>query len=267
MEYRSLIDEADHARELNGVTISTTLHAAGSALAAHYHEREYFCFVTSGSFVERARGASHACGAETVVFHPPGDVHADRFDATTRCLNVELPSSLGLAEGELREAFARRDQRRSLAIGALGRRIRRELCRGDAASGLAIQGLVLELAAEWARLAAAPRRPPAWLAEATRIIRAEYATHLECRAVAARVGVHPVRLSREFRRAHQMTMIEWIAQLRVAHAAHLLRTTRRPLAAIALEAGFADQSHLAKAFRRHTGTTCARYRAGERDAA
>jgi AraC family transcriptional regulator len=76
--------------------------------------------------------------------------------------------------------------------------------------------------------------------------------------------VHPVRLSREFRRAHHVTMTELITTLRVEQAAHLLRTTERGLAAIALDTGFADQSHLAKVFRRHTGTTCARYRAGER---
>lgn len=259
MHYRSLIEEADHARELNGVTLSTTSHASGSALASHCHEREYFCFVTAGGFVERAGGASHACAADTLVFHPAGDVHADTFDATTQCLNVELPASLGLSHGELRDAFARRDQRRSLAIAALARRLQRELRRTDAASGLALQGLVLELAAEWARLPT-PRRPPAWLAAATRIVQTEYATHLECRDIAARLGVDPVRLSREFRRAHHITMTERIAQLRVEHAAHLLRTTQRPLAAIALDAGFADQSHLAKAFRRHTGTTCKRYR-------
>ena len=263
MLQRSLIDEADHARELGGVTISTTTHASGSALAAHYHEREYFCFVTAGGFVERAGGASHPCAAQTLVFHPPGDIHADQFDATTRCLNVELPASLGLADRDLRDAFARRDQHRSLAASALARRIQRELRRSDAASRLALHGLVLELAAEWARLPAA-RRPPAWLAEATRIIETEYATHIECRDIAARLGVHPVRLSREFRRAHHITMTERIAQLRVEHAAHLLRTTRRGLAAIALDAGFADQSHLAKAFRRRTGRTCGEYRAAPR---
>jgi AraC family transcriptional regulator len=261
MDHRSLIDDAESARELGGLTISTTIHTAGSTLAPHYHEREYFCFVTGGRFQERAGGASHPCTAETLVFHPPGDVHADAFDVATRCLNIELPPELGLSSGELRDAFVHRDQRRSLGLAALGRRIHRELRRTDAASGLALQGLVLELAAEWTRFEAGSARRPAWLAEVVRIVHAEYATGIEFRDIAARVGVHPVRLSREFRLAHQVTMTEFVTGLRVEHAAHLLRTTRRALAAIALDAGFADQSHLAKAFRRHTGTTCARYRA------
>lgn len=263
MEPRSLIDDAQHAREAGGLTLSTTLHAAGSTLAPHYHERAYFCFVEAGQFEERAGGATHRCAAKTIVFHPPGDVHADVFAAPTRCLNIELPLELGLARGALGDAFRRRDQRRALGLAVLGRRMQRELRRADAASGLALQGLVFELAAEWCRLGASARRP-AWLDEAVRIVRAEYTTGIDCRAIAARLGVHPVRLSREFRRAHQMTMTELAIQLRVDHAAHLLRTTTQPLAAIALDAGFADQSHLAKLFRRRTGTTCARYRSGDR---
>ena len=261
MDQRSLIDGAESARELGGLTISTTIHAAGSALGRHYHAREYFCFVTAGRFEERAGGSSHRCGEDMLVFHPPGEVHADVFGATTRCINIELPAELGLARGELRDAFCRRDQRHSLGLAALGRRLERELRRTDPATGLALQGLVLELAAEWSRIDTSARTP-AWLDQVVRILHAEYATGVEFRDIAARVGVHPVRLSREFRRVHNRTMTEFVTGLRVEHAARLLHSTRRSLASIALDAGFADQSHLSKVFRRHTGMTCARYRAG-----
>jgi AraC family transcriptional regulator len=259
MDRRSLIDDAQRVRRLGGLTISQTVHSAGSTLAAHYHERDYFCFVTSGRFEETAGGAGHRCAADTVVFHPRGEVHADAFDAQTRCLNIELPPELGLAGDGLGDAFARRDQRRTGGLTALARRIQRELRAPDAASGLALHGLALELAAEWMR-SHPSGRSPAWLAEVLRIVRAEYAAGIDCRAIAASVGVHPVRLSREFRRAYHVTMTELALRLRVEHAARLLRTTRLPLAAIALDAGFTDQSHLARVFRRHIGTTCAGYR-------
>jgi AraC family transcriptional regulator len=100
-----------------------------------------------------------------------------------------------------------------------------------------------------------------WLAEAIRILRAEFRHGIEFRDIAQRIGVHPVRLSREFRRAQRMTMTEFVLRLRVEYASTLLASTAHPLAAVAVESGFADQSHLAKVFRRYTGTTCARYRA------
>lgn len=262
MDLRSLVDAAEHARELGGLTISTTIHAGGTALPRHYHEREYFCFVDSGRFEERTGGGAHSCGAELVLFHPPGESHANSFEATTRCLNIEVPAALDLGARGLGDAFRRRDQRRSPRLAALARQIQRELRAPDAATELAIRGLVLELAAEWTRAAPSDARRLAWLDEAVRIVRAEFAHDLEFRDVAARVGVHPVQLSREFRRAQRMTMTEFVNRLRVERAQRLLATTARPIAAIALQAGFADQSHLAKVFRRYTGTTCARYRAG-----
>lgn len=258
---RNLADEAVRVRETAGLTISTTVHAAGVELSAHQHRRAYFCFVAAGQFVERVGRRGHLCAAGTLVFHPAGDVHGDRFGAPTRCLNVELPASWELDRGDLAPAFGRRAQRRELGLAGLARRVQRELELGDAASGLALQGLALELAAEWSRAELAPRRNRAWLAEAVRILRAEFRTGIEFREVAGRVGVHPVRLSREFRRAQRMTMTEFVLRLRVEHASRLLTTTAWPLAAIAVEVGFADQSHLAKVFRRYVGTTCSRFRA------
>jgi AraC family transcriptional regulator len=262
---RNLVDHALSVRETGGLTISTTAHAAGVELSPHQHRRAYFCFVSAGRFVERSGARGHDCGAGTLVFHPAGDVHDDRFAAPTRCLNVELPASWELGLGDLAGAFARRGQRRELGLAALARRVQQELRRGDAAAGLAIQGLVLELAAEWSR--AELDRTPArksWLAEAVRILRAEFRSGVEFREIARRVGVHPVQLSREFRRARRMTMTEFVLRLRVEYASRLLTSTERPLAAVAVEAGFADQSHLAKVFRRYTGTTCARFRADGR---
>jgi AraC family transcriptional regulator len=261
MDARALIHDAEHARELGGLTISTTIHTAGSALAQHYHERAYFCFVDSGRFEEQAGGGTHRCGAELVLFHPRGEAHANVFEDTTHCLNVEVPAAFGLGADELGDAFRRRDQRRSGRLVAVARQIQRELRAADAASGLAIRGLVLELAAAWARVPPSGARRLVWLDEAIQILRVEYARGIEFRELAARVGVHPVQLSRAFRRAQGVTMTEFVNRLRTEHAARLLATTMRPIAAIALDVGFADQSHLAKVFRRYTGTTCARYRA------
>lgn len=256
---RSLIHVAEQARQLGGYVVSATRHAERARLAAHYHERAYFCFVARGRFEERAGGSGFVCGEGTLVYHPPGDVHADAFSEATRCVNIELPDELGLTSGKLGARFARREQRSAPSVAALVERIEGELRTADDASGLALQGLVLELAAAWARLEPATRRP-VWLEEAHRIVRAEFASGVECRAIAARLGVHPVQLAREFRRAYRLTMTELMIQLRVEHAAHLLRTTQRSLAAIALDAGFTDQSHLARRFRRQFQTTCGRYR-------
>jgi AraC family transcriptional regulator len=78
--------------------------------------------------------------------------------------------------------------------------------------------------------------------------------------VAAQVGVHPVHLATTFRRKYGVTVGEFVRRLRIEHACAELLKKDLPLTAIALQAGFADQSHFSKVFKSYVGTTPAKYR-------
>jgi AraC family transcriptional regulator len=72
--------------------------------------------------------------------------------------------------------------------------------------------------------------------------------------------VHPVHLARAFRRTERLTPGEYLQRLRVRAACRKLREAEYPLAAIAMECGFADQSHLTRIFRKFTKTTPEQFR-------
>lgn len=76
-------------------------------------------------------------------------------------------------------------------------------------------------------------------------------------AAIAKVGV--VRLVTRFRREVGMPPHRYLCDLRVRAAQDLLRQGVSPAAA-ALEAGFFDQSHLTRHFKRVCGSTPGRYR-------
>ena len=78
--------------------------------------------------------------------------------------------------------------------------------------------------------------------------------------LAALSNVSRFQLLRGFTRAVGVTPHAYLLQQRVRLARRLLAAGRRPADAAA-EAGFADQSHLTRAFRRQLGVTPARYRA------
>jgi AraC-like DNA-binding protein len=63
-----------------------------------------------------------------------------------------------------------------------------------------------------------------------------------------------------FRREYGVTVTEYARSLRLEWARTQIVLDAAPLARIAYEAGFADQSHFTRAFRRHTGVTPGRYR-------
>ena len=71
----------------------------------------------------------------------------------------------------------------------------------------------------------------------------------------------PYHFSRSFKQATGVGLHHYVMQRRLERAKNLMRRTNQPLALIALEAGFSDQSHFATLFRRETGVTPGQFRA------
>jgi AraC family transcriptional regulator len=110
----------------------------------------------------------------------------------------------------------------------------------DASSGLAVEGLILELPAESSRC-----RSEAPLARRSQnTFACEFRQKLHARRTPRVCGVHPVHLSRVFREKVGCRIGEYLRRLRVEEARREISETERPLAEIAYGAGFADQSHL-----------------------
>jgi AraC family transcriptional regulator len=82
--------------------------------------------------------------------------------------------------------------------------------------------------------------------------------------LAREVSVHPAHLARAFRQQFGTSVGGYVRRLRLDWAAAELERSETALAAIALAAGFADQSHFTRSFRRYTGFTPGAYRRGRR---
>ena len=78
------------------------------------------------------------------------------------------------------------------------------------------------------------------------------------------VGLSPSRLARGFKASTGLAPYTWAMQTRMSKAKTLLADLQIPLSAIALELGFADQSHFTKAFRRVSGITPGEWRHNNR---
>jgi AraC-like DNA-binding protein len=93
-------------------------------------------------------------------------------------------------------------------------------------------------------------------------VREHYAEPIPLRKAAALCGVSKAVLGREFKRVSGMTLGRYLNQIRMRHAVELLEETSEPIAAIALQLGFSDQSHFDRRFRRTFGRTPSQHRAG-----
>ncbi len=78
--------------------------------------------------------------------------------------------------------------------------------------------------------------------------------------VAGMAGMSPSHFSRMFTKHVGRSFVDFLNQMRVDRAAEFLVRTDKPLAMIAMDAGFLDQSYFTKVFRKYTDQSPGQYR-------
>jgi AraC family transcriptional regulator len=251
-------------QQFSGLRLVDGIYTANTKVPLHAHEQAVFCIALKGECHESYGGKVRSYEGLTVEFLPANQCHALDFPSTdTRAFSIDIAPywlerareySLSLADS----IYSRNGQLTGLLM-----KIYREFGETDGAAPLAIEGLTLEMLAEVSRRRrpTSDRKPPRWLVQAQDLLRARFSERVTITDVAAAVGIHPVHLAREFRRFHHCTIGEYIRRLRIERACEQLRDSQISLAVIAGEAGFSDQSHFSRTFKRLLGMTPARYRA------
>ncbi len=249
-------------RQVRDLLLTETVYAPGGRLSTHCHERGYFCLIRQGNYVEKYGNKSRSCEPGTLAFHPEGEVHSQHFgDSVVRSFNVELQGDRVVERNRL-PALRQPIHFREGRVPWLARRLHEEFHSDDPFSDLAIEGLTLEMLAEIGR-AAAPRkktRPAPWLQLAREILHSRFTERLPLDDIASMVEVHPVYLATQFRRAYGQSIGNYQRQLRIEFACRELEKTQESMAAIALTAGFSDQAHFSRTFKRLKGVSPREYR-------
>lgn len=246
--------------------LTETIYAPTIKLPVHSHKAAYFCFVLEGDFTEFYGRRSRLCRPSTLVFHPAGEKHSDRFETNARCFNIQM-NALWLERVRQHSRVIESptdfyDER----LSNLALRLYREFREFDDFSSLSVEGLTLELIAEASRRSArkSEPRPPHWLRRTREILDERFDESLTLIALSELVGVHPVHLAREFHRFYRLTVGEYVRKRRIEIACQKISTTDAPLSEIALAVGFFDQSHFARTLKKFTGMTPSEYRAAFR---
>ncbi|HET6997772.1 MAG TPA: AraC family transcriptional regulator [Solirubrobacterales bacterium] len=246
-------------RRLPGFLLTDLLHRTGSRGGRHSHGGAYFSLLVAGSYREMDGGRRCDYQRGTVRFHPPAFQHADEVGAGgARFLCVEVGDEvLSALPGRWRRDPFLAGPHTSLS--RLAGELHRELLLADGAGELVLEGLALQLAGTLARLPVEETVPP-WLLAVAERLRAERHLPLRLADLAHEAGVHPVHVARAFRRHFQRSVGEELRRLRVEAVCDELSRPGASIADAACAAGFADQSHCTRVFRRHLGMSPAQFR-------
>jgi AraC family transcriptional regulator len=229
----------------------------------HGHETAAFCLVLRGRYLQRFRKRDVLYQPSVALFRPAGVEHTDQVSPEgVACLFVE-PDRTWLDDAGLARLNG------ECALDRAGGRARwllehilAEFRSPDPATPLALEGLVLALGAEFARVVEprTERQVPAWLTRTRESLDAAFAVRVTLGELAAEAGVHPVHLAATFRAVFGQSVGDYVRTRRIQEARSALLDRSRSISQIALDLGFSSQSHFTRVFREHAGTTPLEYR-------
>jgi AraC family transcriptional regulator len=227
----------------------------GNILPRHRHGHAWFTFLFAGSYIERLPASERRCSAGMVIWHPAGLVHENNFISNGHNLNLVI-------EPEWLEGLPTDT---SLPYGArlwdgdlpyrIGLELYHSLNRDAQISDESVFNLI-SLCASSKPVHGQTR----WLPLILDWMNDEYSCSLTLSQASKQAGVHPVHVSRSFRRTLGCTFREYLTLIRIRRATDLLKQSSTHITEIAFACGFSDHAHFTRTFKRVTGLTPTAYR-------
>lgn len=247
----------------NGFTVTEAFSRPGP-IPMHAHGQMSITILLDGAYEERYQPIHkpNTCEPGSVLVRPMGELHCNFLGHNGgRTLSIEL-------EPDRVPALSALSYHRQGCFLDLGWAMSRELQNTDEAAPLALEALSLEVLARLmrGRRVNSSTNPPKWLQRARDLIHSGFLNHsLRMATLADEAGIHPVYFARVFRQVYGVTPGDYKRRLRLEWAREQIVSSSSSLAAIAVSAGFADQSHFARLFRRQFGMAPGAYRRIARD--
>lgn len=232
--------------------------------AKHAHETFSIGSILAGHCAYVNGSRSQRIGAGSVVVMNPGDAHAcnpshdERW--SYRMLYIDAAWLAGDREFQPFSAVVTRHPELYAALNRLY-----QLLIDAESEHLEKHGAALEFIA-LVHDALSPADHPTepahpGLLRAVEFIRDNYTRSLKLEEICAAADLSPSYLIRAFKQEYGMTPHAYLINCRIEFSRAQLRRGR-PIADVALAAGFADQAHLQRSFKKIVAATPGQYRAG-----
>ncbi len=234
----------------------------------HCHTYSSLFVILGGCVLENEGRSGVECRAGSIGFIPAGVEHASEFgDQPAHGLTIVLDEAWLAETDEIPLARRELGYAAGARVGAAALRLHAACRANDPAGRLATEELIVGLVGEatggvvGARRDRADARSSRWLETIGAVLRERCVAPPSLAELAAGTGRNASHAARAFRATMGCTMTEYVHLARIARACVMLRSTDREIARVALDAGYFDQPHFARTFKRVMGVSPGRYRA------
>ena len=191
---------------------------AGAIIEPHTHDRPIFAVMLSGGFGSAIAHRRLDCAPMSLWTEPAGEVHANYIGRSGANVVITQPDpSLVDAFAPFARLLEEVHFGRDPVVAADARRIADEVEHPDELTPLAIDALVVGMFTAASRTTTVRRRGnsvPRWLSRTRELLQEEFREHQTLTDLAARAGVHPSHLAREFRAHYGLSVGENVRRVR-----------------------------------------------------
>jgi AraC family transcriptional regulator len=249
-------------QSVGGAIFTELSHSQARRLPAHSHQLPFFCLFFGGDYAEKYCHRDVQFRPFTFSFRPATVPHQDEVGPRgARMFGIEVERSW---QESLKDCSGVLDVAYDFEGGQLlwlAMKLYFETSAPLEVHDLHVESLVSELLG---CVACEPERctsAPFWLRRIKEKLNVEFRNRITIDELAREAGVHPVHLSRVFRRFTGKGVGEYVHRLRIRQACERMLDPEWSLADISCELGFADQSHFTRTFHSITGARPSGFRA------
>ncbi|MPS74064.1 MAG: AraC family transcriptional regulator [Chryseobacterium sp.] len=221
----------------------------------HYHENPYFTFLLQGNMKEGNKKEIYDCSAGTLLYHHWEDAHYNtKPDIFTRGFHLEITEEwfgkFQISKDSVEGSFNIKNPSLKLLIY----QVFKESKLNDNSFEVSINQILLNLFSQLSNQKSSSEKKPIWVNQIDEILHESFTDKLNLTELSQILNIHPMHLSRDFQKYFQCNLGNYIRKLKIEKSLILLNQNDS-LSEVALECGFADQSHFNRCFKENIGIT------------
>lgn len=235
----------------------------GIVFSYHAHIHSYYEIILYEPFCGRVTVNKRVLDVDTYtcIMVAPSDLHKIEVLSKTDAKFIKLKVTAEVIDAERPfSSFVWKGVEKSDFIVSLFK----ELLRGGQSEQYIshlVNAAVLQIASHGESSESIARKETyRFASEAARILHEEFASSLSQSEVAKRVSISPQYLSKIFKQIFEVGFSDYLTDIRLKHAADLLRKTDLPVTEICFECGFGNLSHFLRSFKKKYGLTPKEFR-------